>query len=136
MFQVDPRIHGTMPPAPAVSTVPHLHGSRSPSESDGLHEKWFTPGQTVRYHYPNNQAAATLWYHDHTVRITRLNEYAGLSGFYLRPDEERSMGLPSGDYEIPLLLQDRTLDDQGQLVYSPRFDDGQKPSPGLWAPEL
>jgi len=137
ILQVDPGIHGAMPPAPAVRTVPHLHGSRSPSESDGLPEKWFTPGQTARYHYPNNQAAATLWYHDHAVGITRLNVYAGLSGFYLlRDDEERSMGLPSGDYEIPLLLQDRTLDDQGQLVYSPMFDDGQKPSPGLWAPEL
>jgi spore coat protein A, manganese oxidase len=137
ILQVDPRIHGAMPPAPAVRTVPHLHGSRSPSESDGLPEKWFTPGQTARYHYPNNQAAATLWYHDHAVGITRLNVYAGLSGFYLlRDDEERAMGLPSGDYEIPLLLQDRTLDDQGQLVYSPTFDDGQKPSPGLWAPEL
>ena len=137
IFQVDPGIHGAMPPAPAVRTVPHLHGSRSPSDSDGLPEKWFTPGQTARYHYPNNQAAATLWYHDHAVGITRLNVYAGLSGFYLlRDDEERGMGLPSGDYEIPLLLQDRTLDDQGQLVYSPTFDDGQKPSPGLWAPEL
>ena len=137
ILQVDPGIHGAMPPAPAVRTVPHLHGSRSPSESDGLPEKWFTTGQTAHYHYPNNQAAATLWYHDHAVGITRLNVYAGLSGFYLlRDDEERSMGLPSGDYEIPLLLQDRTLDDQGQLVYSPTFDDGEKPSPGLWAPEL
>jgi spore coat protein A len=137
ILQVDPGIHGAMPPAPAVRTVPHLHGSRSQSESDGLPEKWITPGQTARYRYPNNQAAATLWYHDHAVGITRLNVYAGLSGFYLlRDDEERSMGLPSGDYEIPLLLQDRTLDDQGQLVYSPTFDDGQKPSPGLWAPEL
>jgi spore coat protein A len=137
ILQVDPGIHGAMPPAPAVRTVPHLHGSRSPSASDGLPEKWFTPGQTALYHYPNNQAAATLWYHDHAVGITRLNVYAGLSGFYLlRDDEERSMGLPSDDYEIPLLLQDRTLDDQGQLVYSPTFDDGEKPSPGLWAPEL
>jgi spore coat protein A, manganese oxidase len=137
MFQVDPRIHGAMPSAPAVRTVPHLHGSRSPSESDGLPEKWFTPGQTVRYHYPNNQAPATLWYHDHAVGITRLNVYAGLSGFFLlRDNDERSLGLPSGDYEIPLLLQDRTLDDQGQLIYAPTFDDGQRPSPGLWAPEL
>jgi spore coat protein A len=60
-----------------------------------------------------------------------------LSGFFLlRDDAEHSMSLPSGDFEIPLLLQDRTLDDQGQLVYSPTFDDGQKPPPGLWAPEL
>jgi spore coat protein A len=137
IFQVDPRMHGAMAPAPAVRTVPHLHGSRSPSDSDGLPEKWFTPGQSARYHYPNDQAAATLWYHDHAVGITRLNVYAGLSGFFLlRDSEERAMGLPSGDYEVPLVIQDRTLDDQGQLVYSPTFDDGQRPAPGLWAPEL
>jgi spore coat protein A, manganese oxidase len=137
IFDIDPRIHGAMPPAPAVRTVPHLHGSRSPSASDGLPEKWFTPGQTARYRYPNGQPAATLWYHDHAVGITRLNVYAGLSGFFLlRDDEERGADLPSGDYEIPLLLQDRTLDDLGQLVYSPTFDDGQKPPPGGWAPEL
>jgi spore coat protein A len=137
IFDIDPRIHGAMPPTPAVRTVPHLHGARSRSESDGLPEKWFTPGSSVLYDYPNSQQAATLWYHDEAVGITRLNVYAGLSGFYLlRDDEERSMGLPSGDYEIPLLLQDRTLDDKGQLVYSPTFDDGQKPPQGLWAPEL
>jgi spore coat protein A len=137
IFDIDLRIHGAMPPAPAVRTVPHLHGSRSTSDSDGLPEKWFAPGESALYHYPNSQAAATLWYHDHAVGITRLNVYAGLSGFFLlRDDEERSMDLPSGDYEIPLLLQDRTLDDQGQLVYSPTFDDGQKPPPHRWAPEL
>ena len=43
-FEIDPHIHGAMPPAPAVRTVPHLHGSRTRSESDGLPEKWFTPG--------------------------------------------------------------------------------------------
>src|ERR1039458_8255438 len=79
LFGIDPRIHGAMPPAPAVRTVPHLHGSRSPSESDGLPENWFTPGNSAVYHYPNSQAAATLWYHDHAVGITRLNVYAGRS---------------------------------------------------------
>jgi spore coat protein A len=137
LFDIDPHIHGAMPPAPAVRTVPHLHGSRSPSESDGLPEKWFTPGQSVTYRYPNSQSPATLWYHDHAMGITRLNVYAGMSGFFLlRGDEETNMDLPSGDYEIPLVLQDRTLDNKGQLVYSPTFDDGQKPPPGLWAPEL
>lgn len=137
LFQIDPHIHGAMPPSPAVRTVTHLHGSRSPSASDGLPEKWFTPGQSARYSYPNNQPATSLWYHDHAVGITRLNVYAGLSGFYLlRDDEERGMGLPSGDYEIPLLLQDRTLDNQGQLVYSPTFEDGQIAPPAVWAPEF
>jgi spore coat protein A len=137
IFDIDPRIHGAMPPAPAVRTVPHLHGARTRSESDGLPEKWFTPGNSAHYTYPNSQQAATLWYHDHAIGIMRLNVYAGLSGFFLlRDDDERSMDLPSGGYEIPLLLQDRTLDDQGQLVYSPTFDDGQKPPPHWWAPEL
>lgn len=137
IFDVDPRIHGAMPPTPAVRTVPHLHGARTTSESDGLPEKWFTPGQTARYHYPNSQPATTLWYHDHAVGITRLNVYAGLSGFYLlRDDAERAMELPSGDYEVPLLLQDRTLDAEGQLAYLPTHEDGAKLPPGTWGPEF
>jgi len=137
LFPIDSHIHGAMPPSPAVRTVPHLHGSRSPSSSDGLPERWFTPGSSAHYSYPNSQPAATLWYHDHAVGITRLNVYAGLSGFFLlRDNEELGMGLPSGDYEIPLLLQDRTLDGTGQLVYSPTFEDGSEPPDGGWAPEF
>ena len=137
IFAIDPHIHGAMPPAPPVRTVPHLHGSRTRSESDGLPEKWFTPGSSARYHYPNDQQAATLWYHDHAVGITRLNVYAGLSGLYLLRDaEESSIQLPAGDFEIPLILQDRTLNDQGQLVYSPTYEDGQNLPPGVWGPEF
>jgi spore coat protein A len=137
LFPIDSHIHGAMPPSSAVRTVPHLHGSRSPSSSDGLPERWFTPGSSAHYSYPNSQPAATLWYHDHAVGITRLNVYAGLSGFFLlRDNEELGMGLPSGDYEIPLLLQDRTLDGTGQLVYSPTFEDGSEPPDGGWAPEF
>jgi spore coat protein A, manganese oxidase len=137
IFAIDPHIHGAMPPAPAVRTVPHLHGSRSRSESDGLPEKWFTPGSIAHYSYPNSQPAATLWYHDHALGITRLNVYAGLSGFFLlRDDEERGLELPSGDYEIPLLVQDRTLDADGQLVYFPTHEDGKRLPPGVWGPEF
>ena len=137
IFTVDPHIHGAMPPAPEVRTVPHLHGSRTRSESDGLPEKWFTPGSSALYFYPNQQLPATLWYHDHALGITRLNVYAGLSGFYfLRDAGERNMELPSGDFEIPLMLQDRTLDDKGQLVYSPTMEDGIPLPPGVWGPEF
>ncbi len=135
IFKIDPHIHGAMPPAPAVRTVPHLHGSQSDSESDGLPERWFTPGHSALYHYPNSQQAATLWYHDHALGITRLNVYAGLSGFFLLRDEhEGSLNLPSGDYELPMVLQDRTLDDQGQLVYAPTQDDAVALPPGVWGP--
>jgi spore coat protein A len=137
IFQIDPNIHGAMPPAPAVRTVPHLHGARTRSESDGLPDKWFAPGTAAHYSYSNDQPAATLWYHDHAVGITRLNVYAGLSGFYLlRDDVERNMELPAGDYEIPLLVQDRTLDENGQLVYAPTFDDGMPLAPGAWGSEF
>jgi spore coat protein A, manganese oxidase len=137
IFGIDTRIHGAMRPAPSVRTVPHLHGSRSRPESDGLPEKWFTPGAAVQFSYPNDQPAATLWYHDHAVGITRLNVYAGLSGFFLLRDQhERALNLPSGPYEIPLLLQDRSLDDQGQLVYSPTHEDGLPLAPGVWGPEF
>jgi spore coat protein A len=137
IFAVDPRIHGAMPPAPSVRTVPHLHGSRTRSESDDLPEKWFPPGSLACYQYPNEQEAATLWYQDHAVRITRLNVYAGLSGFFLLRDaKEHNMQLPSGDYEIPLILQDCTLNDRGQLVYCPTYEDGQGLSPGEWGPEF
>jgi len=137
IFKIDPHIHGAMPPAPEVRTVPHLHGARTSSESDGLPEKWFTPGNKVHFTYLNDQQAATLWYHDHALGITRLNVYAGLSGLYLlRDPEEESFDLPAGEYEIPLIVQDRTVDDQGHLVYAPVNDDGIPLAPGIWGPEF
>jgi spore coat protein A, manganese oxidase len=137
IFVVDPHIHGAIPPAPQVRTVTHLHGARTESSSDGLPEKWFTPGNSALYHYPNSQAAATLWYHDHALGITRLNVYAGLSGFYLlRDQQERALGLPEGECEIPLVLQDRTLDEKGNLVYAPAMEDGVPLPPGVWGPEF
>lgn len=137
LFGVDPNVHGCAPPTPAVRTVPHLHGSCTDSVSDGLPENWFTPGHSVVYRYPNEQNAATLWYHDHAGGITRLNVYAGLSGFYLLRDErELAMGLPSGDYEIPLSLQDRSVDRNGQVAYLPTQDDGTRVAAGLWGPQF
>jgi spore coat protein A, manganese oxidase len=137
IFSVDPHIHGAMPPAPAVRTVPHLHGSRTSSFSDGLPENWFVPSESVRFSYPNDQPAATLWYHDHALGITRLNVYAGLSGFYLLRDrQELAMNLPSGDYELPFSLQDRTLDSRGQLLYTPTQEGGIALPRGVWGPQF
>jgi spore coat protein A, manganese oxidase len=137
LFPIDMHLHGAMAPAPAVRVVPHLHGSRTASISDGMPEGWFVPGASARYTYPNQQQAATLWYHDHAMGITRLNVYAGLSGFYfLRDRQELNMNLPSGDYEIPLALQDRMLDDEAQLLYAPTEDDGTRVPAGTWGPQF
>jgi spore coat protein A len=137
LYEIDTKIHGAMPPAPAVRTVTHLHGANTASEDDGLPEKWFRPGHSAVYHYPNKQRATTLWYHDHALGITRLNNYAGLSGLYfLRGEEEKKLGLPEGLYEIPMVLQDRLLNDAGHLIYQASSMVSPRLAPGVWGPEF
>ncbi|MEJ2725144.1 MAG: multicopper oxidase [Deltaproteobacteria bacterium] len=111
-----------------IPVVAHLHGGHTESASDGLPEAWFTQGWAEvgphwvkkEYHYDNDQEAATLWYHDHALGITRLNVYAGLAGFYfLRDSNENALindnTIPSGDQELEIVIQDRVFDANGQL---------------------
>ena len=125
LLPVDQTLHGTCQ-NPEVRTVVHLHGGSTPPESDGHPEAWFTKDfeshgplfEQKTYQYPNDQRATTLWYHDHALGITRLNVYAGLAGFYLiRDKEERSLKLPEGPYEIPMVIQDRSFNEDGSLFY-------------------
>ncbi len=108
------------------------------------------PGFAV-FQYPNNQRASTIWYHDHTLGMTRLNVYAGPAGFFLirgGPEgdgaviDARTAGtavLPGpapkeGDkfppnktyYEIPIAVQDRSFQPSGELFYpdTREFFDG------------
>ncbi|HEX8111542.1 MAG TPA: multicopper oxidase domain-containing protein, partial [Kofleriaceae bacterium] len=115
---IDHTLCGADARLPEVRTVVHVHGARVPPESDGDPERWFAPGGSRLVHYPNRQDAASLWYHDHTMGIERLNQYAGLFGAYLLRDPvEEALGLPGGPHEIPLFLFDRYLDADGQLWY-------------------
>lgn len=124
---IDHNIHGAESSKPEVRTVTHVHGARAPAGSDGFPEDWYAPGHSLQYHYPNGQDAATLWYHDHAMGITRLNIYAGLFGtFHVRDPEEQALGLPSGEYDVPLMLYDRLIAEDGQLYY-PVSDDPEAP---------
>lgn len=117
-FTVDSCLHGPDEHGDAPRTVVHLHGGHVPAASDGYPEDTILPGQEQIYHYPNNQHAGTLWYHDHALGITRLNVYMGLAGFYLLRDAtENALDIPSGDYEIPIVIQDRVLNADGSLFY-------------------
>ena len=99
-------------------TVVHLHGGHVEPASDGYPEATFLPGSDALYTYPNVQPPATLWFHDHALGVTRLNVYMGLAAFYLIRDPfELGLGLPSGEFEIPLAIQDRTLEGDGELEY-------------------
>ncbi len=145
LFAIDENIHwagtdmGGKLPGPnqsfnGIPTITHLHGGHTDADSDGHPESWYTPGHKYtgsnyyknkgKFTYENSQEAATLWYHDHTIGITRLNVYAGLAGFYLLRDSwENSLDLPKGEFEVPLVIQDRSFDINGQLVYDnmPQF---------------
>ena len=102
-----------------VQTTTHLHGGHMPAGFDGHPVDYVNPGTYKDYLYTNKQVPATLWYHDHTMDLTGDQVYAGLAGFYLMSDDyERSLGLPSGDHEVGIVIQDRTFAADGSLVYS------------------
>ncbi len=122
-LNVDLCPHGATQNADA-RTVVHLHGAHVSAAFDGYPESTFPPGQQAIYQYPNWQLPATLWYHDHALGITRLNVMMGLAGFWLLRDAyEESLGLPSGEFEIPLAIQDRTFNPDGTLYYPPAWQD-------------
>jgi spore coat protein A len=115
---IDHTLCGAGRDRPDVRAIVHVHGAKAPPESDGFPEDWYVPGQSRTFHYPNQQDAATLWYHDHAMGIERLNQYAGLFGVYLVRDAvEEALPLPKGEYELPLVLNDRLFYADGELHY-------------------
>jgi spore coat protein A len=129
---IDHNIHGAEKEKPDVRSVVHLHGAKTTPESDGYPEDWFVPGKSALCHYPNNQDATMLWYHDHTLGINRLNVYAGLMGACIIRDKfEDALNLPKDKHEIPLIIYDRSFDSDGQLSYE------VSPDPKApWVPEM
>jgi spore coat protein A, manganese oxidase len=142
LLPIDHSIHGAESTLPSVRNVAHLHGACTLPDDDGYPEAWFTahgehgPKFNPRPSaYPNCQPSTTLWYHDHALGITRLNVYAGLAGFYLiRDEEEKALNLPQGDFEIPLMLQDRLFHRDGSLYY-PKVINGPREHP-IWIQEF
>jgi spore coat protein A, manganese oxidase len=148
LLPVDHTIHGANAGEPDIRSVGHLHGNKVVNESsDGYPEAWFSPmiphtgpAMTVPsvlfnpnpFDYSNQQEATMMWYHDHTMAMTRLNVYAGLAGLYmLRDDNEMAMlngnTLPSGQYEVPLVFQDRMFKTDGSLAYPDSVQIGNDP---------
>lgn len=126
-------------PLPSITT--HLHNFHSATESDGFPMNFVDPGEFWDYHYAMIPAGLdprekmnTLWYHDHRMDFTAANVYAGLSAFHWIFDDEdtgdendlspTAFGLPSGDYDIPMLLHDILFDENGQVVFDVFNTDG------------
>jgi bilirubin oxidase len=151
-----------------VPFVTHVHGAHVAEDSDGYPEAWYLPlarnipagyartgtyfdiynvrhdnhwnpkGGGATFEYSNDQRATTLWYHDHTLGMTRLNVYAGPVGFYLLrggPDDKvrdsrtgHEARLPgprpevgddqAGEYgEMPVVIQDKAFKQDGSLFF-------------------
>ncbi|MGX7827301.1 multicopper oxidase family protein [Actinokineospora sp. 24-640] len=96
----------------------HLHGGHVPASSDGHPMDVIDPTGIREYRYPNTQQGATLWYHDHSHHNEAEHVYRGLHGFYLVNDPvEASLRLPSGQYDVPIMLRDALFDAAGNLVF-------------------
>jgi FtsP/CotA-like multicopper oxidase with cupredoxin domain len=147
-----------------IPAVPHLHGGEVPPVIDGGPDAWFTSDGLIQghdyytnpkvkaaaneavYSYPNTQTAAPLWFHDHTLGATRLNVYAGIAGAYYLLDSAlesylASIHVPPVTEVIPLVLQDRQFDTDGQFYFPQSFPGGLNgpplnPQHPYWNPEF
>ncbi|HYF65905.1 MAG TPA: multicopper oxidase domain-containing protein, partial [Herpetosiphonaceae bacterium] len=132
-----------------VPTVAHLHGAVAPPDQDGYPTDLLLPEGgwpggghshaapgavshgSREYCYPNDQPAATLWYHDHRMDFTGPQVYRGLAGFHLIRDEaEAALPLPGGERDIPLMICDRSFAADGSFMY-PSIDPGLGGKPGV-----
>jgi len=132
--------------------VLHLHGGATPWISDGTPHQWITPAGettsyvqgasqqnvpdmtpipspgdgTATYYYTNQQGGRLMFYHDHSLGMTRLNVYAGeAAGYLLKDPVEDGLidtgkipGLGAGVYRygIPLIIQDKTFVDATTIL--------------------
>ena len=134
------QVHNDLP----VPTVVHLHGGRTPAESDGYPTDLILPsaggwdwsnrlaGSTASgqrsYRYPLQQRGSTLWYHDHTMDFTGPNVYHGLAGFFLIGDDvDDALPLPRGDRDLPLMVCDRSFAADGSFRYPALAADQSAP---------
>jgi blue copper oxidase len=108
----------------AEETTVHWHGLHVDWQMDGHPFRPVAPGSTYRYAFPVQDRGGTYWYHPHPHGGTARQTYAGLAGFYLIEDEEQkrlgeALDLRLGETDIPLLIQDKILDESGNFVYEP-----------------
>ncbi len=98
----------------------HWHGLITPATMDGHPKDTAQPGASLNYTFPVINRAGTYWYHPHPDLKTAKQTFEGLAGFFLVTDpEEQALGLPSGEYELPLVIQDKRVTTSGNFPYSP-----------------
>ena len=110
------------------TSIIHWHGLTVDSNNDGHPHYAVAGGATYEYSFPVPNRAATYWYHPHPHHLTGKQVYLGLGGLFIVEDDEelalqKALDLKLGETDIPLVLHDRRLDAQGQLVFNPTDED-------------
>lgn len=120
-----------------IPVITHLHGGLTDSRFDGGPEFFFSPRNRIvgpgwndvpggfrnLFEYDNDVEAGPLWYHDHTLGMTRLNVYAGMAAMYFIRDDvdtghpTNTLGLPTGKQELAYAIQDRVFSEDGSLFF-------------------
>jgi blue copper oxidase len=101
-------------------SIIHWHGLVVSTENDGQPQQAINTGQTYHYNFTVNQRAAFNWYHPHPHMMTGEQVYNGLAGgFIVNDSEEASKNLPTGKYEVPLVIRDATFSNTGAMLYKP-----------------
>ncbi len=99
-------------------TITHWHGTIVDGLNDGHPKFAIPPGATYPYSFTINQRAALNWYHPHTHLLTNEQVAMGLAGaFIIRDTEESALGLPSGNYEVPLVVKDASFDNAYNMIF-------------------
>jgi spore coat protein A len=103
----------------------HLHGGVTEPQSDGYPLDFIPSGGERIYHYASIQRSATLWYHDHSHLDNARTIYAGLAGAYIVEDpDDAALDLPQDEYDVPLMIQDRSFNGDGSFRYAVDLDKG------------
>ena len=102
------------------STILHWHGLDVPEAADGHPRLAIAPGERYEYAFEVIDRPGTYWYHPHTHERTAPQTYRGMAGFLIiEDDEEEALGIPTGAYDLPLLLQDKRIGPGGGPEYQP-----------------
>lgn len=97
----------------------HWHGLKVPANMDGHPENYVGAGSSFNYNFTVNQRAGMYWYHPHPHMQTGKQVFKGLAGLFIVNDaEETALNLPSGNREIPLVIQDKRIS-AGSIPYAP-----------------
>jgi blue copper oxidase len=103
----------------AEETIVHWHGLNVPESQDGHPRYAMEPVHSRTYRFPIINRAGTYWYHPHPHMRTGPQVYSGLAGLFIVEDkEEQALPMPRGEFDVPLVIQDRIIGANNQFVYT------------------